>query len=276
MIAISPLMLIDTHCHLDFKDFDSDRNVVIESALEAGVQRIINIGTTPLSSQAGLDLGETHEPLFATVGIHPCYVDEFNDQEMAVALDQIRELADHPLNLAIGECGLDYHHLPEGASQEELNVWKERQKHCFRSQLDLAAEKALNVVVHQRKSWDDCIEILAAYTGKLKTVFHCFGEAPERAKQLLEMGHYVSFTGIATFKNAKDLHETIRVVPAGSYMVETDAPYLSPVPFRGKRCEPARVVHTAERIAELRETSVEDVISQTHQCAMNFFRWPSP
>ncbi|MDD5261490.1 MAG: TatD family hydrolase [Methylacidiphilales bacterium] len=268
-------MLIDTHAHLDFSDFDSDLDDVILRARQADVERIINIGTGLESSRRAVALAEKHENIFAAVGIHPCNVEE-EPENFAVELDR---LLSHPKVAALGECGLDYYRPPPQADGEEssayqkrLASWKERQKHFLIQQLDLAKKHGLGVVIHQRASWDDLLELLVPYHGSLRTVFHCFGGSAEQARRLLDNGHLVSFTGIVTFKNAEPVRDCIRALPEGSFMVETDCPYLAPVPHRGKRCEPAHVRIVAETIAKLRNEAFEQIIETTGKTAEKFFR----
>src|ERR1700677_2474295 len=162
-------MLIDTHAHLDYSDFDPDRAEIISRAAEAGVTEIISIGTGIESSTRAVELAENFPNVWATVGIHPCDVDEAPDDAVA----RLRELAQSTRVVALGEIGLDYHHLPEGA--EAITANKQRQAELFRTQLDLAVELGLNAVIHQRDSWDDTLRVLADYTGRVHGVFHCFG-----------------------------------------------------------------------------------------------------
>jgi len=160
--------------------------------------------------------------------------------------------------------------------QERLiaeGAWKAAQADAFRMQLDLAVELGLNVVIHQRSAWDDTLEILRPYSGKVRGVFHCFGGTPDEATEVAALGHMVSFTGIITFKNAEQVRLTAASVPADGYMVETDCPYLAPVPHRGKRAEPAHTRLVAEKIAEVRGVSLEEVASATTRTAEGFFRF---
>ncbi len=270
-------MLIDTHCHLDFSDFSEDIDSIIERAIAAGVTRMISIGTTLESSQRAVALAERYPEVFAAVGHHPCNYDEFAAGE----IEQLAEMCRHPKVVAIGECGLDYHHLPDSddfatpdAYDTEVQRIKTLQKRIFTEQLHLAEREQLNVVVHQRNSWDDCLEQLAPFHGRLRAVFHCFSESTERALHLIEQNHLVSFTGIATFKKLDDLRQTISALPAGSFMVETDAPYLAPVPNRGKRCEPAMVADTAAVVATARNQTQEELAAETSRTAEAFFRFP--
>jgi TatD DNase family protein len=260
-------MLIDTHAHLDYPDFDPDRAEIIARAAEAGVTEIISIGTRIESSARAVELAENFPNIWATVGIHPCDADEAPDDAIA----RLRELAKSPRVVALGEIGLDYHHLPEGAEAIEKN--KRRQAELFRTQLDLAVELGLNAVIHQRDSWDDVLSILSGYTGRVRGVFHCFGGTLEQARDVIDLGHLVSFTGIVTFKNARQVAATAQNVAADKFMVETDCPYLAPAPDRGKRCEPAHTRRVADKIAELRGVSVEEIGARTTATAREFFRF---
>jgi TatD DNase family protein len=283
-------MLIDTHAHLDYAEYDADREAVIRRAIEAGVTRIICIGTSLASSHRAVALAARYEPVFAAVGIHP-------GEAGAASGDWITELkflAGKPKVVAIGETGLDFHRLPSASMnspfQDALSVevaqdpaeveqtinddaYKNTQADIFEAQLDLAAELGLNVILHQRDSWDEMLEILKPFTGKLRGVFHCFGETPEQAATLFAMGHLVSFTGIVTFKNAEAVRTTVGAVPAEKFMVETDCPYLAPIPHRGKRCEPAFTREVAERIASVRGVSLEEIARLTTATAEGFFRF---
>ena len=259
-------MLIDTHAHLDYEDFAPDFDAVLERARAAGVERIITIGTSAESSRRAVALAEKHPMVYAVAGIHPTTVDEAAADDHA----KLREIAAGPKVAAIGETGLDYHRLPE--DQATATGIKERQAESFRQQLDLAADLGLNVVIHQRDAWEDTLAILGAYTGRLRGVFHCFGGTLAQASEVFAMGHLVSFTGIVTFKNGATVRETAASAPADRYMVETDCPYLAPVPFRGKRCEPAHTRETATAVAQARGETLEVIAQQTTATAERFFR----
>ena len=287
-------MLTDTHAHLDFADFEDDLPDVLSRAREAGVSRIITIGTSIESSRRAVALAEKHPGfIHAVIGIHP--TSALDAPQDAIA--QLRELADNPRVVAIGETGMDFYRLPshdlrnpspgwlaETPLNDPLEVtgeirdgaYKSAQADLFQAQLDLAAELGLNVVVHQRSAWNETLEILRPFTGKLRAVFHCFGNSLEQAHDLFRLNHMVSFTGIVTFKNASPVRETSAAAPDDAFMVETDCPYLAPVPFRGKRCEPAHVRLVAEMIARLRNTSLDDVAAATTRNADRFFRFQSP
>ena len=280
--------LIETHAHLDYPDFEPDLEGVVARAAEAGVTRIITIGTGLESSRRAMALAERFPAIHAVVGIHPTNVTE----EGLDFLPALTELARHPKVVAIGETGIDYHHVPEelmsplspteylqSDSMDNLQAslamgaWKAAQADAFRMQLDLAAELGLNVVIHQRSAWDDTLEILRPYSGRVRGVFHCFGGTPDEAAEVAALGHMVSFTGIITFRNAEQVRLTAAAVPPDGYMVETDCPYLAPVPHRGKRAEPAHARLVAEKIAEVRGIPVEEVAAATTRTAEGFFRF---
>jgi TatD DNase family protein len=283
-------MLIDTHAHLDYPEFEADFRDVLNRADAAGVKRIISIGTSIESSRRAVLLAENFANIFAVIGVHPSHVEESEED----VITPLRELAAHPRVVAIGETGLDYHRLPSArekksdqlfgsASTEDAGAvsgaiadgaYKNAQAALFEQQLDLAAELGLNVVIHQRAAWDDTLAILKGYTGKLRAVFHCFGENFERAQEVITPGHLVSFTGIVTFKNAPLVQECAARLWSEHFMLETDCPYLAPAPFRGKRCEPAHTRLVAEKIAALRGETLETVAENSTRNALGFFRFP--
>jgi len=260
-------MLIDTHAHLDYTDYDPDRAEVIARAAEAGVTEIISIGTKIESSTRAVELAENFPNIWATVGIHPCDVDAAPDD----AIERLRALAQSRRVVAVGEIGLDYHHLPADPMAVEKN--KELQAVLFRQQLELTAELGLNAVIHQRDSWEDTLKVMSDFTGKVRGVFHCFGGTIEQAREVIALGHLVSFTGIITFKNARQVQATAQDVPFDQFMVETDCPYLAPAPDRGKRCEPAHTRRVAEQIAQLRGVPLEEVAARTTETAHAFFNF---
>jgi TatD DNase family protein len=286
------MILIETHAHLDYPDFASDLDDVLRRATEAGVTRIITIGTSVESSRRAIDLAEKYSNVYAVIGVHPTYAEEAEED----VITPLRELAKSRRVVGIGETGLDYHHLPSVEAAKEKNVqvfarafqgeieeeieaniqdgaYKSRQVSLFEQQLDLAVELGLNVVIHQRDAWEDTLKILKPYTGKLRGVFHCFGGTLEQASEVLDLGHLVSFTGIVTFKNGASVREVAAQVPLDKFMVETDCPYLAPVPFRGKRCEPAHTRIVAETIAGARGVPLQEIAEATTETAENFFRF---
>jgi TatD DNase family protein len=283
--------LVETHAHLDYPDFAPDFADILQRANDAGVTRIITIGTSIESSRRAIELAEKHANVFAVIGVHPTTVLESADD----VIGPLRELAQSPRVVAIGETGLDYHRLPSNEPENEKSTrvlralqseteegiesgiedgaYKEKQAALFEQQLDLAAELGLNVVIHQRDAWDDTLDLMQPYTGKLRGVFHCFGGTLEQAQEVLERGHLVSFTGIVTFKNGHDVREVAARVPLDKFMVETDCPYLAPVPFRGKRCEPAHTRLVAEEISRARNVTIEEIARATTATAEGFFRF---
>jgi TatD DNase family protein len=284
-------MLVETHAHLDYPDFANDLEDVLRRADEADVTRIITIGTSIESSRRAIDLAEKYPAVYATVGVHPTFVEEAEED----VFTPLRELAKHPRVVAIGETGLDYHRLPSEKVAKEKQVqvmsalrtetdeeieaqirdgaYKSKQASLFQQQLDLAVELGLNVVIHQRDAWEDTLKIMQPYAGKLRGVFHCFGGSLDQANEVLDLDHLVSFTGIVTFKNGAAVREVAAEIPLWKFMVETDCPYLAPVPFRGKRAEPAHTRIVAEAIAAARDVPLEEIAEATTETAEQFFKF---
>jgi TatD DNase family protein len=284
-------MLIETHAHLDYPEFAADFDDVLRRADEAGVTRIITIGTSIESSRRAVGLAEKHPNIYAVIGVHPTNAEQAGED----VITPLRELAKSPRVVAIGETGLDYHHLPsvEAAKQKNVQVfsalqsgteeqveasiedgaYKSKQADLFEEQLDLAVELRLNIVIHQRDAWDGTLEIMKPYAGRLRGVFHCFGGTLEQANEVLDLDHLVSFTGVVTFKNGASVRDVASKVPLWKFMVETDCPYLAPVPYRGKRCEPAHTRIVAETIAAARGISLEEIAEATTETAEKFFQF---
>jgi TatD DNase family protein len=260
-----PPLFFDTHAHLDYPDYAADLNDVIARAQAAGISKTISIGTSLESSRRAVQLAEKFPGVFAAVGWHPT--------EAAKAPDDLRpalrELAKHPRVVAIGETGLDYHRLPGGEAGNAR--YKLRQAEVFQQQLEVAIEFGLNCIIHQRDAFDDTLAQLKPYSGKVRGVFHCFGENVERMKRVLDIGSLVSFTGIVTFKNGQNVRDTVAATPLDKFMLETDCPYLAPVPYRGKRCEPAYVKEISETVAQVRNCPLEELSAATCKTAMEFF-----
>jgi TatD DNase family protein len=284
-------MLVETHAHLDYPDFAHDLDAVLRRADEAGVTRIITIGTSIESSRRAIEMAEKYPAIYAAIGVHPTYVEEVEED----VFTPLRELAKNPRVVAIGETGLDYHQLPSEKVAKEKQVqvmtalrtetdeeieaqirdgaYKSKQASLFQQQLDLAVELELNAVIHQRDAWEDTLKVMQPYTGKLRGVFHCFGGSLDQANQVLDLDHLVSFTGIVTFKNGAAVREVAAEIPLWKFMVETDCPYLAPAPFRGKRCEPAYTRIVAETIAAAREVPLEEIAEATTETAEKFFQF---
>ena len=258
----------DTHAHLDYPDFGQDLEQVLERAAAAGIAKIISIGTDLESSARAVKLAERFPGVYAAVGWHPAHATAAPD-DLGPALV---ELARHPKVVAIGETGLDYHHAPgenpHGPGDRES---KEKQAAIFRQQMEVAAELGLNCVVHQRDALEDVLAQMEPFSGSVGGVFHCFVDEPRAMRRILAMGSLVSFTGIVTFKNAGNVRDTLAATPPDRFMLETDCPYLAPVPYRGKRCEPAYVREIAEMVSQVKGCSPEELSQATCATALSFF-----
>jgi TatD DNase family protein len=254
------LTLIDAHCHLDNEQFEPDREEVIARALDAGVATMVAIGTGdgPPDLEAGVRLADRHPAILATVGVHP------HDAAKADAgvYPRLAELLRHPKVIAMGEIGLDYHY---DFSPRDV------QRGVFVEQMRVARDAAKPIVIHTREAWDDTLALLEEHWAPsgLPGIMHCFSGGPEQAARCLRMGFYLSFGGIVTFPKSTGIQEAARLVPADRLLIETDAPFLAPVPKRGKRNEPAFVVETARKLAALRGQAVEEIARAT---AENFRR----
>jgi TatD DNase family protein len=251
-------MLVDSHCHLDFPDFASELDAVVARAGDAVLRRLVTISTRVRRFAGVLAIAERFPNVFCSVGTHPHYAHE----ELDVTLDDLVAHAQHPKVVAIGEAGLDYHYD---------NSPRDAQEQGFRTHIAAARATGLPVVIHARDADDDTARILEEETGKgaFPLLLHCFTGGPDLARRAVALGGYVSFSGILTFKNSSALRAIAAELPADRILVETDAPYLAPNPFRGKRNEPSYVVETAKILAETRGVSFAEIAEQTSD---NFFR----
>ena len=248
------MKLIDSHCHLDSESFHGDREAVIERATAAGVERMLTIGSgdgPPDSVDVAVRLAERFPMLYASIGVHP------HDAAKATpeTYRRFAELASHPKVVAVGEIGLDYHydHSPRDVQRE-----------VFAEQMRIASDARKPIVIHTREAWKDTVALILqhwnpAYGG----VIHCFSEGPAEAQEALDLGFHISFSGIVTFPKAIGIHDAARLAPPDRLLIETDAPFLAPVPYRGKRNEPAYVVETAKRVAELRGIAPDALAATT-------------
>jgi TatD DNase family protein len=252
--------MIDSHAHLNDPRFRADLSDVVERAQEAGVAAIINVGYDLPSSQCAVKLAERFEILWAVVGLHP-HDAKLWDEEVQRGL---LELAGHPKVLAIGEAGLDYYYD---------NSPRDEQRAVFRAQLALAEELGLPVVVHSREAAKDTLDILSEYP-QVPCLLHCYSGSLEMARDYMQMGHYFSFGGPITFQNASRLRSVVEGIPLEHILLETDCPYLTPHPHRGKRNEPAYVGLIAQKLAEIHGVSVEEVVRVTSENTRKFFRMP--
>jgi TatD DNase family protein len=251
-------MIVDSHCHLDFPDFAGELDAVVARATAAGVGRMVTISTRVRRHGEVLGIAERFPNVYCSVGTHPHHAQE----EHGIAADELIRRAGHPKVVAIGEAGLDYfyQHSP-----------RDVQEQGFRTHIAAARATGLPLVIHSRAADEDTARILSEEMeqGTFRAVLHCFTGSRELARRGVELGLYVSFTGILTFKKSDDLRAIAAELPADRILVETDAPYLAPDPFRGKRCEPAHVVETAKVLAVIRGMSFDDIAGQTTD---NFFR----
>jgi len=242
--------LIDSHCHLDSPEFDADRDEVVARASDAGVEQMVAIGTGsgPPDLEAGIRLADRYAQFYATVGIHP------HDAAKATGPDfeRLAELLSHPKVVAVGEIGLDYHY--------DFSP-RETQRSVFIQQMEIAAAAKKPIVIHTREAWDDTATLLEEHWRPhgIGGIMHCFSGGPQEARRALDLGFYLGFGGIVTFPKALDVQAAAKEAPEDRILVETDSPYLAPVPKRGKRNEPALIVHTACKLAELRGQSLEEI-----------------
>ncbi|MDZ7374143.1 MAG: TatD family hydrolase [candidate division KSB1 bacterium] len=255
-------LAVDTHAHLDFGDFDADREEVLQRARECGIGAIVNVGTDAKSSQASVALAEKHPEVWAAVGIHPHDAGEARLEE----IEQIAELAAHSKVIAIGEIGLDFY--------RDLSP-REKQRDVFARLLGLARQTGLPVIIHSRAAHEETLEMVRreAAEGSLRGVFHCFSGDQRVAEQVLDLGFYISFCGNLTFKNSR-LVDVLRAVPDERLLLETDSPFLAPEPHRGKRNEPAYLHFTVRKIAEVKGLSPAEVLSRTTANAIALFGLP--
>lgn len=251
-------MLVDSHCHLDFPDFAHELDQVVARAATAGVRTMVTISTRVRQFSNVLKVAERFDTVYCSVGTHPHYA----DQELDVTPDELARLAEHPKVVAIGEAGLDYHYD---------NAPRDAQAAGLRTHIAAARMTGLPLVIHARSADQDLAAILREETekGAFPAVLHCFSSGRALAETGLELGAYISFSGILTFKNADEIRAIARDMPVERLLVETDAPYLAPAPHRGKRNEPAFVAHTAAMLARTRGVGLEEIEAQTTE---NFFR----
>ena len=251
-------MLFDTHAHMDDTSFDPDRRELLESLPGQGISLLMNPGCSHKSSLNAIALAEQYGYIYAAVGSHPDVADEVDDGLIA----KYRELCKHPRVKAIGEIGLDYHYE---------DIPREIQKQAFRMQMALAAELDLPVIVHEREAHEDGLKIVDEFP-TVRGVFHCYSGSLEMARELVKRGWYIGFTGVLTFKNARKAIEVASAIPLDRIVIETDCPYMAPVPFRGKRNDPGKAFYMAEKLAQLRGLSTEDAARITLENGKRLYR----
>jgi TatD DNase family protein len=268
-MAVRMTEFFDTHAHLDFPDFDADLSEVVARAESVGISRIITIGTTLEGSRRAIALAERFPSVYAAAGVHPGHVDE----SPAEIREELLTLARHPKVVAIGEIGLDFYRRPGEPEPDPDSAAANRAKQfsLFEQQLEVAAEAGLNVVVHTRDSFRPTLDRFGPYSSRVRGVFHCWVGTVEEALEVTSLGSLVSFTGIATFKNGSNVRAAVAAVPAGSFLLETDCPFLAPIPHRGKRCEPSYIQELAPVLAGVRGCSLETLSAETCAAARRFF-----
>lgn len=254
----APTPIIDSHAHLDFDRFDADRDAVVARADAANVDTIITIGTDLASSQRALALAKAYPNIYCSVGVHPHQVDAFDDADWPALV----ALFDDPKVRAVGETGLDYYYDYGD---------RDRQRLLFRRHLELCGVVNRPVVVHIRDAFDDAYAIVEEVGLPAGGVVHCFTGGPEECARALELGFHISLSGICTFKSAKALRRAVPTIPVSRLLIETDSPFLAPTPHRGKRNEPAFVVHTAQEVARLRDEPVEALCAATRETTIALF-----
>lgn len=255
------MMLFDTHAHYDDERFDEDREQLLSSLTEKGVGLVVNPGITLETSRMAVEMAHRYDHVYAAVGIHPENCHDFVPQQ----IEALRELAKEEKVVAIGEIGLDYYW--------EENPPRELQQEVFRAQLALAQELDLPVIVHDREAHGDTLQIVQEFSG-VRGVFHCYSGSPEMAQELLKMGWYLGFDGPITFKNARRAPEVAAVTPLDRMLIETDSPYLTPVPYRGKRNDSTYVHLVAEKLAQWKGISAEEMEQITWDNGKRFFNIP--
>lgn len=252
-------MIFDSHAHYDDEAFDADREELLAQCQAQGIEYIVNVSASLVSVKTTLELARKHPFIYAAVGVHPDEVGELNEENFAWLKEQCQD----PKTVAVGETGLDYYWDKEN---------HEVQKYWFRKQLELAKELELPVIIHSREACADTLEeIKRAHTERLRGVIHCFSYSPETAREYLSMGYYIGIGGVATFKNAKKLKEVVKMLPLERMLLETDCPYLAPVPYRGKRNSSLNLPYVAQAVAELKGVEAEEVIRITNENARKLY-----
>ena len=252
-------MLFDTHAHYDARQFDSDRDAVLSALPGLGVGLVVNPGCDLESSRRAVALAEQYPFVYAAVGVHPEDCADWQDGDV----EELRELSARPKVVAVGEIGLDYYW--------EENPPRELQKRVFRAQMALARELDLPVIVHDREAHGDSLDIIREFP-QVRGVFHCFSGSVEMAQELVRRGWMISFTGVLTYKNARKAVEAARAIPMDRLMIETDSPYMAPVPHRGERNHSGFVVHTCQRLAEIKGIDPEECARITMENGKRFFQ----
>jgi TatD DNase family protein len=254
-------MIFETHAHYDEEEFDPDREELLSTLKDHNVGKVINVGTTVLTSRMGIEFSKKYDFIYAAVGIHPEFAEEYGDDDLSI----ISELADYDKVISIGEIGLDYHYSKDP-------MLREKQIKLFKKQLDMAILKDLPVIIHSRDAAKDTFEIMtnAADRG-LRGVLHCYSYSEEQAVEYVKKGYYIGIGGALTFKNASKKVEMVKRLPIESLLLETDCPYMAPEPVRGSRNYSGNLVYVAQKIADIKDMSLNAVIEQTEKNAEDLF-----
>ena len=255
-------MIFETHAHYDDEKFDADRVELLSHLLrENNIGKVVNVGATFKGCKESIALAEKYDDVYAAIGIHPEEIDEINDDVM----EYLRQNASHEKVVAIGEIGLDYYWVKEEEQRKKQRIW-------FNKQMDLAKELEMPVIIHSRDAAEDTLNTIRLYNNShVKGIVHCYSYSKELAMEYVKMGWYIGVGGVVTFKNAKKLVETVEAIPLESIVLETDCPYMAPVPHRGERNSSIFLSHVAEKIAEIKNISVDEVEKVTYQNALNIY-----
>ena len=252
-------MYIDTHAHLTDGAFDHDRQELIKGLAAGGIGKIIEISCDPKDFPVSAALAEKNPGIYLAFGIHPEFAETYTESDIAALEKYLR----HPKCVALGEIGLDYYWKPYN---------REKQLELFRRQLDMAIERDMPVSMHIREAYGDCMEVLESYGGRIKGVMHCFSGSAEMAKEVLKLGMYIGLGGAVTFKNARKPLEVAEIIPEDRLLLETDCPYMAPVPFRGRRNSSDLIAYSAEKLAEVRHTDTQKLIDTANENARRLFK----
>ena len=256
-------MIFETHAHYDDEKFDPDRVELLSHLLrENNIGKIVNVGATFKGCKESIALAEKYDDVYAAIGIHPEEIDEINDE----VIEWLRQNSSNPKVVAIGEIGLDYYWVKEEEQRAKQRLW-------FNKQMDLARELEMPVIIHSRDAAEDTLNTIKLYNNShVKGIVHCYSYSKEIAMEYVKMGWYIGVGGVVTFKNAKKLVETVEAIPLESIVLETDCPYMAPVPHRGERNSSIFLSHVAEKIAEIKNISVAEVENVTYQNALNIYK----
>lgn len=261
--------IFETHAHYDDESFDEDREVLLEELLSTDIVAIANIGADLESSRASVELAKKYEKVFAVVGVHPDMIsclEEISEEERAI--EEIRKIAKREKVVAIGEIGLDYYERAENEKPIEI---RERQKLWFKKQVALANELELPVVIHSRDAGEDTYNLLKEEEVEKRGVIHCFSYSAEMAERFVKLGYFIGMGGVVTFKNAKKAVEVVKRVGIENLVLETDSPYLAPMPFRGKRNDSSKIKYVVEKLSELLSLSEEEILKRTYENALKLY-----